>query len=99
MAALLWLMDNHISTKQTLTDLCLTLARFVLKSNFLVCMDLGCRIYSQMVWTAMGTSYSVVYAEILILETPKVNDVKFLSLNRQYILQCHYTSNLLMTSS
>lgn len=83
MAALRWFMDNHTSFNQTLKDLCLRLAHFVLTNNYVVCAELGCTIYRQMVGTAMGTSFSVVYAVIFMiwLETPIVNDVRF----RQYI--------------
>ena len=35
MAALLWFMDNHTSFNQTLKDLCLRLANFVLTNNYL----------------------------------------------------------------
>ena len=77
-------MDNHTSFNQTLKDLCLNLAHFVLTNNYVVCMELGCTICCQMVRTAKGTSFSVVYAVIFMiwLETPIVNDVRF----RQYIL-------------
>jgi len=83
MAALRWFMDYHTSFNQTLKDLCLKLAHFVLTNNYVVCQELGDTIYRQIVGTAMGTSFSVVYAVIFMirLETPIVNDVRF----RQYI--------------
>ena len=76
-------MDNHTSFNQTLKDLCLKLAHFILTNNNVVCTELGCTIYRQMVGTATGTSFSVVLAVIFMiwLETPIVNDVRF----RQYI--------------
>ena len=57
MTALRWFMDNHTSFNQTLKDLCLKLAHFVLTNNNVVCTELGCTIYRQMVGTAMGTSF------------------------------------------
>ena len=67
MAALRWFMDNHTSFSQTLKDLCLKLAHFVLTNNYVTCADLGCTIYRQVVGTAMGTSFSVVYAVIFMI--------------------------------
>ena len=83
MTALRWFMDNHTSFNQTLKDLCLKLAHFVLTNNYVECKELGCTIYRQIVGTAMGTSFSVIYAVIFMirLESPIVNDVRF----RQYI--------------
>ena len=83
MAALRWFMDHHTSFNQTLKDLCLRLAHFVLTNNYVVCKELGDAIYRQIVGTAMGTSFSVVYAVIFMirLESPIVNDARF----RQYI--------------
>jgi len=83
MAALRWFMDHHTSFNQTLKDLCLRLAHFVLTNNYVTCKELGGAIYRQIVGTAMGTSFSVVYAVIFMirLESPIVNDVRF----RQYI--------------
>ncbi len=48
-----------------------------------VCAGIACTIYRQIVGTAMGMSFSVVYAVIFMiwLETPIVNDIRF----RQYI--------------
>ena len=51
MAALRWFMDNHTSFSQTLKDLCLKLAHFVLTNNYVTCADLGCTIYRQLVGT------------------------------------------------
>ena len=83
MAALLWFMDNHTSFNQTLKDLCLRLANFVLTNNYVECEELECGIYRQHIGTAMGTSFSVVYAVIFMirLETPIVEDPRF----RQFI--------------
>lgn len=83
MAALLWFMDQHTDFNQTLRDLCLRLAHFVLTNNYVVCEELGETIYRQIVGTAMGTSFSVIYAIIFMiwLETPIINDERF----RQYI--------------
>jgi hypothetical protein len=57
MAALQWFMDSHTSFNQTLKDLCLKLAHFVLTNNFVECKELGGAIYHQQVGTAMGTSF------------------------------------------
>ena len=83
MAALRWFMDQHTDFNQTLRDLCLRLAHFVLTNNYVVCEELGETIYRQIVGTAMGTSFSVIYAIIFMvwLETPIINDERF----RRYI--------------
>ena len=83
MAALRWFMDTHTNFNQTLKDLCLKLAYFVLTNNYVVCEEVGCAIYRQIIGTAMGTSFSVIYAIIFMiwLETPIINDARF----RQYI--------------
>jgi hypothetical protein len=74
-------MDHHTSFSLTLKDLCLKLAHFVLTNNYVECKDLGGAMYQQVVGTAMGTSFSVVYAIIFMiwLETPIVNDERFRS--------------------
>ena len=76
MTALSWFMDHHTSFSQTLKDLCLKLAHFVLTNNYVECKELSGAMYQQVVGTAMGTSFSVVYAIIFMiwLETPIVND-------------------------
>jgi len=79
MAALQWFMDNHTSFNQTLKDLCLRLANFVLTNNYVECEELECGIYRQHIGTAMGTSFSVVYAVIFMirLESPILEDPRF----------------------
>ena len=79
MAALRWFMDNHTGFNQTLKDLCLRLAHFVLTNNFVVCKELDHAIYRQNIGTAMGTSFSVIYAVIFMirLETPIIDDARF----------------------
>ena len=83
MAAMQWFMDKHTSFNQTLKDLCLRLAHFVLTNNYVECEELGCGIYRQHIGTAMGTSFSVVYAVIFMirLESPILEDPRF----RQFI--------------
>jgi hypothetical protein len=83
MTALRWFMERHTSFNQTLKDLCLRLAHFVLTNNYVECEELGDATYRQIIGTAMGTSFSVVYAVIFMiwLETPILNDKRF----RQYI--------------
>jgi hypothetical protein len=53
MAALRWFMDNHTSFNQTLKNLCLRLAKFVLTNNYVQCKELGGDIYHQHIRTAM----------------------------------------------
>ena len=83
MAALRWFIEQHTSFNQTLKDLCLKLAHFVLTNNYVECEELGDASYRQIIGTAMGTSFSVVYAIIFMiwLETPILNDKRF----NQYI--------------
>jgi hypothetical protein len=86
MTALSWFMDHHTSFSPTLKDLCLKLAHFVLTNNYVECKELGGAMYQQVVGTAMGTSFSVVYAIIFMiwLETPIVNDERFRSCIQLY---------------
>ena len=79
MAALKWFMDHHTNFNEPLKDLCLKLAQFVLTNNFVACEELGSAIYHQIIGTAMGTSFSVVYAIIFMiwLETPIIHDPRF----------------------
>jgi hypothetical protein len=79
MIALQWFMDRHTGFNPTLKDLCLKLAHFVLTNNYVECKELNDAIYQQVVGTAMGTSFSVVYALIFMiwLETPIIE--RFLS--------------------
>ena len=65
MTALRWFMEHHTSFNQTLKDLCLRLAHFVLTNNYVECEELGDAFYRQIIGTAMGTSFSAVYAVIL----------------------------------
>ena len=79
MKALKWFLNHHTNFNQTLKDLCINLAFFVLSNNFVTCEEVGDAIYRQMIGTAMGTSFSVVYAIIFMiwLETPIINDPRF----------------------
>ena len=79
LAALRCFMEHHTNFNQTLKDLCLKLAYFVLTNNYVVCKDVGCAIHRQMIGTAMGTTFYVVYAIIFMiwLETPIVCDRRF----------------------
>jgi hypothetical protein len=84
MAALQWFMDNHISFNQILKELCLRPAMFVLTDNYVECKDFRCDIYNQPSGTAMGTSFSVVYAIIFMihLESPMLEDPRFRPFNQ-----------------
>lgn len=86
MTALRWFMEHHTCFNQTLKDLCLRLAHFVLTNNYVECEELGDAFYRQIIGTAMGTSFSVVYAVIFMiwLETPILNDKRFSQYIRLY---------------
>ena len=86
LAALRWFMEHHTNFNQTLKDLCLKLAYFVLTNNYVVCEEVGRAIYRQMIGTAMGTTFSVVYAIIFMiwLETLIVCDRRFSPYIRLY---------------
>jgi hypothetical protein len=79
MAALRLFMDNHTSFNQTLKDLCVRLANFVLTNIYVECKELGCDIYHQHIGTVMGTSFLVVYAVMfrIHLESPILEDPRF----------------------
>ena len=79
MIALRWFLDRHTSFNQTLKNLCYDVAFFVLTNNSVECEELGSDVYHQLIGTAMGTSFSVVYAIIFMiwLETPVINDARF----------------------
>ena len=86
MAALQWFMDHHTDFNHTLKDLCMELAHFVLTNNYVECEELGSAVYHQIVGTAMGTTFSVIYAIIFMiwLESPIVNDPRFSQYIRLY---------------
>lgn len=79
MRALTWFMDAHTTFNETLKDVCLKAAYFVLTNNYVECSEVPAAIYHQRIGTAMGTSFSVVYAMIFMiwLEAPIVEDVRF----------------------
>ena len=86
MIAIQWFMDHHTDFNPTLKDLCLKLAHFVLTNNYVECKELNGTMYQQVVGTAMGTSFSVVYAVIFMiwLETPIVESERFRSCIQLY---------------
>jgi hypothetical protein len=86
MTALRWFMDCHTDFNPTLKDLCLKLAHFVLTNNYVECKELNDAMYQQVVGTAMGTSFSVVYAVIFMiwLETPIIEAERFRSCIQLY---------------
>ena len=79
MAELSWFMKSHTRFSQTLKNLCLKLAHFVLTNNYVECKELGGAMYQQVVGTAMGTSFSVMNAVIFMiwLETLIVDSERF----------------------
>ena len=78
-AALRWFIDHHTRFSQTLKDLCLKLAHFVLTNRYVECKELGGALFQQVLRTAIGTSFSVMYAIIFMiwLETPIVDSERF----------------------
>ena len=86
MISLQWFMDRHTDFNPTLKDLCLKLAHFVLTNNYVECKELNGTMYQQVVGTAMGTSFSVVYAIIFMiwLETPIIEAERFRSYIQLY---------------
>jgi hypothetical protein len=69
-----------------LKDLCLKMAHFVLTHNYVECKKLNGTMHQQVVGTALGTSFSVVYAIIFMiwLETPIVESERFRSCIQLY---------------
>jgi hypothetical protein len=86
MIALQWFMNHQTDFTPTLKELCLKLAHFVLTNNYVECKELDGAIYQQVVGTAMGTSFSVVYAIIFMiwLETPIIQSERFRSCIQLY---------------
>ena len=86
MAALSGFINSHTRFSQTLKDLCLKLAHFVLTNNYVECKELGGTMYQQVVGPAMGTSFSAKYAVIFMiwLETPIVDSERFRSCIQLY---------------
>ena len=74
LTALGWFMAKHTKIPANLQIFYLDLARFILENNYVECKDLGeeSNIFLQMIGTAMGTTFSVLYANIFMiwLETP-----------------------------
>ena len=95
MEALKWFMDYHTSFNPTFKDMILKLAFFVLTNNYVTCQEMGGEIYRQMIGTAMGTTFSVVYAIIFMirLETPIINDSRF---NRHIRLYKRFIDDLFL---
>ncbi len=69
MIALQWFMDRHTDFNPTLKNFPLEMAHFVLTNNYVECKELNGAMYQQVpvVGTAMGTSFSVVYAEVFMI--------------------------------
>ena len=82
----MWFINHQTDFTPTLKDLCLKLAHFVLTNNYVECKELNDAMYQQVVGTAMGTSFSVVYAVIFMiwLETPIVEAEMFRSCIQLY---------------
>ncbi len=72
-------MVKHTSFNQTLKDLCLKLVHFVLRNNYVEYKELGEALHRQIIRTAMGTSFPVVYAVIFMiwLEALILNNKRF----------------------
>jgi hypothetical protein len=65
--ALNWFMDHHTTLEIGLKSLILEMARFVLTHNYIEMEGIGTGIFLQVIGTAMGTSFSVVYAIIFMI--------------------------------
>lgn len=75
--ALRWFVDNFGDYMLPLRDVIVRFADFVLRNNYVECEGIGePSVFRQMIGTAMGTSFSVVYAIIFMLwlETPVIEE-------------------------
>ncbi len=86
MIVLQWFMNHQTDFTSTLKDLCVKLAHLVLTNNYIECKELDGAIYEQVVGTAMGTSFSVVYAIIFMIwrETSIIKSERFRSCIQLY---------------
>ena len=62
--SLQWFMETECDFKDELKDFILILARFVLTHCYISCPEISTNIFHQIIGTAMGTSFAVVYAII-----------------------------------
>jgi hypothetical protein len=62
--SLQWFMETECDFKDELKDFILILARFVLTHCYISCPEISTNIFLQVIGTAMGTSFAVVYAII-----------------------------------
>ena len=87
MTALKWFMANHTDIPECLQAAYLKLARFVLENNYIECNGIE-GFFLQKIGTAMGTSFSVLYATIFMiwLETPILYEFQeHIKLYKRYI--------------
>jgi hypothetical protein len=77
MQSLLWFMDSFCSFCPELRDLILDVARFVLTHCFIKCPEISQGVFHQLIGTAMGTIFSVVYAIIHMLHVESVVVTRF----------------------
>lgn len=62
--SLQWFMETECDFKDELKEFILVLARFVLTHCYISCPEISTNIFHQVIGTAMGTSFAVVYAII-----------------------------------
>ena len=62
--SLKWFMETQCDFQEELRDFILILARFVLTHCYISCPEISTSIFHQIIGTAMGTSFAVVYAII-----------------------------------
>jgi hypothetical protein len=87
--ALRWFLDEYMpELHNKAKHLYVAIAQFILQSNFIECVGIDDAIYLQQIGTAMGTSFSVVYAIIFMLwlEQPIVTKFqRFIALYKRFI--------------
>ena len=62
-----WFLGAECNFNNELSDFILTLSRFVLTRCYISCPEISENIFHQVIGTAMGTSFAVVYAIILMI--------------------------------
>jgi hypothetical protein len=87
--ALKWFLDEYMpQLHDNAKHLYVAIAQFILQSNFIECDGIDDVIYLQEIGTAMGTSFSVVYAIIFMLwlEQPIITNFQhFIALYKRFI--------------
>jgi hypothetical protein len=77
--ALLWFLNTHTKHTQLVKTFIMDLARFILENNYVECKLSNIpHIFLQLIGTAMGTNFAVIYANALLLyiEEPIIKEYK-----------------------